>query len=144
MKIFQQVLRNMFYLNILNNFFLWCTKKNRENIAASNIFTDIFFYVGWLQSHNINILFIFFLISFDSYLFVLITYLIKYNQPLVKSLLKNYSSSNFKRQNTIDSATIKDNIARLAAQRPSSAQPKPASAAESKFDTINYYFSNTI
>lgn len=35
-------------------------------------------------------------------------------------------SSNFKRQNTIDSATIKENTARLAAQnqRPTSAQPK--------------------
>lgn len=38
-----------------------------------------------------------------------------------------FSSSSFKRQNTIDSATIKENTARLAAQnqRPSSAQPKP-------------------
>lgn len=37
-----------------------------------------------------------------------------------------YSSSNFKRQNTIDSATIKENSARLATQnqRPTSALPK--------------------
>lgn len=37
------------------------------------------------------------------------------------------SSGNFKRQNTIDSATIKENTARLAVQnqRPASAQPKP-------------------
>lgn len=36
------------------------------------------------------------------------------------------SSSNFKRQNTIDSATIKENTTRLATQnqRPTSAQPK--------------------
>ncbi|GAB0096129.1 MAP/microtubule affinity-regulating kinase 3 [Sergentomyia squamirostris] len=41
-------------------------------------------------------------------------------------------SSNFKRQNTIDSATIKDNTARLAAQnqRPASAQPKPVAVTE--------------
>ncbi|XP_059608365.1 serine/threonine-protein kinase MARK2-like isoform X3 [Phlebotomus argentipes] len=41
-------------------------------------------------------------------------------------------SSNFKRQNTIDSATIKENTARLAAQnqRPASAQPKPVAATE--------------
>lgn len=40
-------------------------------------------------------------------------------------------SSNFKRQNTIDPATIKDNTARIAAQRPASAQPKPVSATDS-------------
>ncbi|XP_055715138.1 uncharacterized protein LOC129809346 [Phlebotomus papatasi] len=41
-------------------------------------------------------------------------------------------SSNFKRQNTIDSATIKENTARLAAQnqRPASAQPKPVAVTE--------------
>lgn len=39
-------------------------------------------------------------------------------------------SSNFKRQNTIDSATIKENTARMGAQnRPVSAQPKPVSSA---------------
>uniref|UniRef100_A0A336L8R5 MAP/microtubule affinity-regulating kinase 3 n=1 Tax=Culicoides sonorensis TaxID=179676 RepID=A0A336L8R5_CULSO len=42
-------------------------------------------------------------------------------------------SSNFKRQNTIDSATIKENTARLAVQnqRPTSAQPKPVASNDS-------------
>ncbi|XP_055921746.1 serine/threonine-protein kinase MARK2 isoform X12 [Eupeodes corollae] len=42
-------------------------------------------------------------------------------------------SSNFKRQNTIDSATIKENTARLAAQnqRPASATQKPVSTGDS-------------
>ncbi|XP_055838986.1 MAP/microtubule affinity-regulating kinase 3 isoform X14 [Episyrphus balteatus] len=42
-------------------------------------------------------------------------------------------SSNFKRQNTIDSATIKENTARLAAQnqRPASATQKPISSGDS-------------
>ncbi|KAJ6650115.1 MAP/microtubule affinity-regulating kinase 3 [Pseudolycoriella hygida] len=41
-------------------------------------------------------------------------------------------SSNFKRQNTIDSASIKENTARLAAQnqRPASAQPKPVATTD--------------
>lgn len=43
-----------------------------------------------------------------------------------------YRSSNFKRQNTIDSATIKENTARIAAQnqRPASATQKPVSSAD--------------
>ncbi|XP_037031745.1 serine/threonine-protein kinase MARK2-like isoform X4 [Bradysia coprophila] len=42
-------------------------------------------------------------------------------------------SSNFKRQNTIDSASIKENTARLAAQnqRPASAQPKSVATTDS-------------
>ena len=42
------------------------------------------------------------------------------------------SSSNFKRQNTIDSATIKENTARIAAQnqRPTTAQPKPVTTTD--------------
>lgn len=57
-----------------------------------------------------------------------------------KCLLLHFSSSNFKRQNTIDSATIKENTARLAAQnaRPTSAQPKPVSSIDnSKLDGIH-------
>ncbi|XP_055308271.1 MAP/microtubule affinity-regulating kinase 3-like [Sitodiplosis mosellana] len=58
-------------------------------------------------------------------------------------------SSNFKRQNTIDSSSIKENSARLAQnQRPASAQPKAASSTDtasspaksrttSKFDPAN-------
>lgn len=43
------------------------------------------------------------------------------------------SSSNFKRQNTIDSSSIKENSARLAQnQRPASAQPKAVSSNDSK------------
>lgn len=47
-----------------------------------------------------------------------------------------FSSSNFKRQNTIDAATIKENTARLATQnqRPISAQPK--SSADSSNETF--------
>lgn len=36
----------------------------------------------------------------------------------------NHQTSGFKRQNTVDSATIKENTARINA-RPASAQPKP-------------------
>lgn len=60
------------------------------------------------------------------------------------------SSSNFKRQNTIDSAQIKENTARLATQRPISAQPKtidsehPMQAfAATKFDFHSIAASST-
>ncbi|XP_037917789.1 serine/threonine-protein kinase MARK2 isoform X21 [Hermetia illucens] len=47
-------------------------------------------------------------------------------------------SSNFKRQNTIDSATIKENTARIAAQnqRPASATQKPVSSADNSKSSI--------
>lgn len=61
--------------------------------------------------------------------FILSTNQIKYllSRLIIYFSFNNFSSSSFKRQNTIDSATIKENTARLAAQnqRPSSAQPKP-------------------
>lgn len=45
-----------------------------------------------------------------------------------------FSSSNFKRQNTIDSASIKENAARLAQNpRPASAQPKAVSSTDSMY-----------
>nr|XP_023029703.1 serine/threonine-protein kinase MARK2-like isoform X4 [Leptinotarsa decemlineata] len=46
-------------------------------------------------------------------------------QPQVPVSQSNNHQSGFKRQNTVDSATIKENSARLNA-RPASAQPKPA------------------
>lgn len=46
-------------------------------------------------------------------------------QPQVPVPQTNNHQSGFKRQNTVDSATIKENSARLNA-RPASAQPKPA------------------
>lgn len=53
------------------------------------------------------------------------------------SQLHKCSSSNFKRQNTIDSSTIKENSARLAQnQRPASAQPKAVSSNDSKLYSI--------
>lgn len=45
-------------------------------------------------------------------------------QPQVAVPQTNNHQSGFKRQNTVDSATIKEN-SRLIAQRPASAQPKP-------------------
>lgn len=51
-------------------------------------------------------------------------------RQLPRLIMLSYRSSNFKRQNTIDSATIKENTARVGAQnRPVSAQPKPVSSA---------------
>lgn len=44
-------------------------------------------------------------------------------QPQVPATQTNNHQSGFKRQNTVDSATIKENSARLNA-RPASAQPK--------------------
>lgn len=56
-----------------------------------------------------------------------------------------FSSSNFKRQNTIDSSTIKENVARLAqSQRPTSAQPKSVSSNDSKYHFILEYNLNSI
>ncbi|XP_055590886.1 mucin-5AC-like [Uranotaenia lowii] len=51
---------------------------------------------------------------------------------LIKVTVDGTHSSNFKRQNTIDSATIKENTARLAAQnqRPASSITKPITSAD--------------
>lgn len=47
---------------------------------------------------------------------------------------RSHSSSNFKRQYTIDSASMKENSARLAQnQRPASAQPKAVSSTDSTY-----------
>lgn len=46
-------------------------------------------------------------------------------QPQVPVATTNNHQPGFKRQNTVDSATIKENSARLN-PRPASAQPKPA------------------
>lgn len=53
----------------------------------------------------------------------------------------NNHQSGFKRQNTVDSATIKENSARMNA-RPASAQPKPATE-NSKFILLFEAFSLT-
>lgn len=56
----------------------------------------------------------------------------KFSEFLIQLFISSFylnRSSNFKRQNTIDAATIKENTARLASQgaRPVSAQPKTSS-----------------
>jgi hypothetical protein len=57
-----------------------------------------------------------------------------------------YRSSNFKRQNTIDAASIKENTARLASQnqRPISAQPKSSADSGNTFIWKSKEFSLTI
>lgn len=55
----------------------------------------------------------------------------------------HHRSSNFKRQNTIDSSSIKENSARLAQnQRPASAQPKAVSSTDSKYNKIEIFLHN--
>lgn len=50
------------------------------------------------------------------------------------------SGSNFKRQNTVDAATIKENTARVSASRPSAPKNSPGQLDTSEFFSLSCHF----
>lgn len=65
--------------------------------------------------------------------------------PTTGGTVTGNTGSNFKRQNTVDAATIKENTARVSASRPSAPKNSPGQLDTSEFfsSSCDFFFRNS-